>query len=98
MQPTSRESPPGDGTWSNVSMDAENEKRADVRSQAEDRFAKITRRDAEVRAYQQQQWDEQAAKIAKLRALRLARDAEAKSRAVPKKTGHAARTKAAKPA
>jgi len=79
-------------------MDAEDAKRSDVRSQAEDRFAKITRRDAEVRAYQQQQWDEEAAKIAKLRALRLAREAESKSRPVSKKTGNAARTKVAKPA
>ena len=79
-------------------MDTENAKRSDVRSQAEDRFAKITRRDAEVKAYQQQQWDEEAAKIAKLRALRLAREAESQSRAVPKKTGNAARTKVAKPA
>lgn len=79
-------------------MDTENAKRASVRSQAEDRFAKITRRDAEVKAYQRQQWDEEAAKIAKLRALRLAREAESKSRPVPKKTGNAARKKAAKPA
>jgi len=79
-------------------MDAENAKRPDVRSQAEDRFAKITRRDAEVRAYQQQQWDEEAAKIAKLRALRLAREAESKSRPVPRKTGKAGHTKVAKPA
>jgi len=79
-------------------MDAEDAKRSDVRSQAEDRFAKITRRDAEVRAYQQQQWDEEAAKIAKLRALWLAREAESKSRPVSKKTGNAARTKVAKPA
>lgn len=79
-------------------MDAENAKRSDVRSQAEDRFAKIIRRDAEVKAYQQQQSDEEAAKIAKLRALRLARDAESQSRAVPKKTGHGARAKPAKPA
>jgi hypothetical protein len=79
-------------------MDADNEKRSDARSQAEDRFAKVTRRDAEVRAYQQQQWDEEAAKIAKLRALRLARDAEAKSRAVPKKAGNAASTRTTRPA
>jgi hypothetical protein len=79
-------------------MSAENARRPDVRSQAEDRFAKITRRDAEVRAYQQQQWDEEAAKIAKLRALRLAREAESKSRPVPKKAPHAARGRTAKPA
>ena len=79
-------------------MDIENAKRSDVRSQAEDRFAKITRRDAEVKAYQQQQWDEEAAKIAKLRALRLAREAESKSRPAPKKAGNATHTKAAKPA
>jgi hypothetical protein len=98
MQPTSKESPPGDGTRSNAIMDAENAKRSDARSQAEDRFAKITRRDAEVRAYQQQQWDEEAVKIAKLRALRLAREAESKSRPAPKKTAHAARARTAKPA
>ena len=79
-------------------MDADNAKRSDARSQAEDRFAKMTRRDTEVRAYQQQQRDEEAVKIAKLRALRLAREAEAKSRPVPKKAGNAARTKLAKPA
>ena len=79
-------------------MDAENAKRSDVRSQAEDRFAKITRRDAEVKAYQQQQWDEEAAKIAKLRALRLAREADSKSGPAPKKARNATRNKAAKPA
>ena len=79
-------------------MDAQNAKRSDARSQAEDRFAKITRRDAEVKAYQQQQWDEEAAKIAKLRALRLAREVESKSHPDPKKTSNAARTKVAKPA
>jgi hypothetical protein len=90
--------PPGDGARSNALMDAENAKRSDARSQAEDRFAKIIRRDAEVREYQQQQWDAEAEKIAKLRALRLAREAESKSRPVPKKAADAARTRTAKPA
>jgi hypothetical protein len=57
-------------------MDTADGKRPDARSQAEDRFAKILKRDAEVKAYQQQQWDAEAAKIAKLRALRLAKQAE----------------------
>ena len=79
-------------------MDADSARRSDARSQAEDRFAKLIRRDAEVRAYQQQQSDQEAAKIAKLRALRLAREAESKTRPGPKKTAHAARTRATKPA
>jgi len=56
-------------------MDTVDTKRSDARRQAEDRFTKVIRRDAEVRAYQQQQWDAEAAKIARLRALRMARDA-----------------------
>lgn len=56
-------------------MDTADVKRPDARRQAEDRFAKILKRDAEVKAYQQQQWDAEAVKIARLRALRLAREA-----------------------
>jgi hypothetical protein len=58
-------------------MDTADTNRTDVRRQAEDRFAKLIRRDAEVRAYQQQQWDAEAAKIARLRTLRLASEAAA---------------------
>lgn len=47
-----------------------------ARRQAERRFADLTRRDAEVMALQQKRWDMEAEKIARLRALRLARDAE----------------------
>lgn len=56
-------------------MDTADANRTEVRRQAEDRFAKLLRRDAEVKAYQQQQWDAEAAKIARLRALRLASEA-----------------------
>ncbi len=69
-------------------------KRDDVRRQAEDRFAKIIKRDAEVKAYQQQQWDAEAAKVARLRALRKARDAE--PRAALGKTAPARQTRPAK--
>jgi hypothetical protein len=58
-------------------MDTADATRSDARRQAEDRFAKLIRRDAEVRAYQQQQWDAEAAKIARLRSLRLASEAAA---------------------
>ena len=58
-------------------MDTADANRTEVRRQAEDRFAKLIRRDAEVRAYQQQQWDAEAAKIARLRTLRLASEAAA---------------------
>jgi hypothetical protein len=58
-------------------MDTADTNRTDLRRQAEDRFAKLIRRDAEVRAYQQQQWDAEAAKIARLRSLRLASEAAA---------------------
>lgn len=57
-------------------MDTTDAKRPDPRRVAEDRFAKILKRDEEVRAYQQQLWDAEAAKIARLRALRLAREAD----------------------
>jgi hypothetical protein len=78
-------------------MDTADAKRPDPRRQAEDRFAKILKRDAEVKAYQQQQWDAEAVKIAKLRALRLAREAEdAKPGATPGKAS-VRRKKAAKP-
>jgi hypothetical protein len=77
-------------------MDTADAKRPDARRVAEDRFAKIVKRDAEVKAYQQQQWDAEAAKIARLRALRLAREADGtKSDAKPTAVR---RTKAAKPA
>jgi hypothetical protein len=83
-------------TWSTTNMDAGNGSRSDARRQAEDRFAKMIRRDAEVRAYQQKQWDAEAAKIARLRALRLARDAEenAENRVKPKMGGQSKRAKA----
>jgi hypothetical protein len=75
-------------------MDATDAKRPDARRVAEDRFAKILKRDEEVRAYQQQQWDAEAAKIARLRALRLAKEADGANA----DTKPARRTKAAKPA
>jgi hypothetical protein len=68
--------PSATATRSSTIMDSAEAKRPDSRKVAEDRFAKIVKRDAEVRAYQQQRWDAEAAKIARLRALRLARDAE----------------------
>lgn len=54
----------------------DDEKLSGARRKAEDRFASLTRRDAEVMAFQQQRWDAEAKKIERLRALRLARDAE----------------------
>jgi hypothetical protein len=79
---------------SNIIMDTADAKRPDARRVAEDRFAKIVKRDAEVKAYQQQQWDAEAAKIARLRALRLAKEADGTNA----DTKPARRTKVAKPA
>jgi hypothetical protein len=88
--------PSAAATRSNIIMDTADAKRPDARKVAEDRFAKVLKRDAEVKAYQQQQWDAEAAKIARLRALRLANEAVgAKPDAKP---AAARRTKAAKPA
>jgi hypothetical protein len=67
---------PATATRSNAIMDTADAKRPDARRVAEDRFAKVLKRDAEVKAYQQQQWDAEAAKIARLRTLRLAREAD----------------------
>ena len=79
-------------------MIASSAKRPDIRRQAEDRFAKVIRRDSEVKAYQKQRRDADVAKIARLRALRLARDAEdAKLSAAPKKIARTRRAKAALP-
>ena len=74
--------------------------RSEARRRAEDRFAKMIRRDAEVRAYQQQQSDAEAAKIARLRALRVARDADAtvQRSPIPKKSSRTGGTKASKSA
>lgn len=73
------------------------EKLSGARRKAEDRFASITRRDAEVMAYQQQRWDAEAKKIQRLRALRLARDAEVAAEAaanpVKKRAARTARPK-----
>lgn len=65
-------------------MNSADTRRSEVRRQAEDRFTKIIRRDAEVKAYQKQQSDAEAAKIARLRALRLARNAAAPGAATAK--------------
>lgn len=56
-------------------MNTADVRRSDVRRQAEDRFTKVIRRDAEVKAFQKQQSDAEATKIARLRALRLAKEA-----------------------
>ena len=79
----------------------ETTKPSSARRRAEDRFASITRRDAEVMAYQQQRWDAEAAKIARLRELRLARDAERAAQArtdAKAKPARRKRTGAASPA
>jgi len=55
-----------------------------------DRVNKRERLDADVRLYQQARWDVETAKIARLKSLRLARDAEDRSAALaaqPKRTG-----------
>jgi hypothetical protein len=72
-------------------MNTADAKRCDGRPQAEDRFAKMIRRDAAVMAYQQRQLDDEAAKIAGLRALRIARDSHdaARRRAAFMKAGPA---------
>ena len=75
-------------------MDTANPSRPDARSQAEDRFAKIIKRDAEVKAYQKQQTDAEAVKIARLRALRLAKEADEEAK--PKKSASVRRSKPAK--
>ncbi len=54
-----------------------------------DRVNKRERIDADVRLYQQTRWDVETAKIARLKSLRLARDAEDQSAtlaAQPKRT------------
>ena len=48
--------------------------RDEVRRRAEDKLAKVIKREAAIVAYQQLERDSQAAKIARLRALREARD------------------------
>jgi len=53
-------------------MGREPSKEGEARRQAT--ASKNDRLDAEVRLYQQQRWDAETAKIARLRALRLARD------------------------
>ena len=77
-------------------MNTTDVKRQDGRRQAEDKFTKIMKRDAAVMAYQQQQLDAEAAKISRLRALRIARDSRdaAKHRAALEKVGPAHDTKA----
>jgi len=64
-------------------------KEGEVRRQAT--ASKSDRLDAEVRLYQQQRWDAETAKIARLRALRLARDANMQN---TKEPGNSGRTRA----
>ena len=80
-------------------MSTTDAKRPHDRPRAEDRFAQMIRRDAAVMAFQRQQLDDETAKIAGLRALRIARDFRdaARHRATLKKAGpaHVARPPAA---
>jgi hypothetical protein len=72
-----------------------------ARRRAEEKFNKAQKLDDDVRLYQRQRADAETAKIARLRALRLARDAEAKedARAAPpsKRAKGGARRRAAPP-
>jgi hypothetical protein len=54
----------------------------------EDRGKKRERRETEIRLYQQSQWDAETAKIARLKSLRLARDAEDRSATLPARPKH----------
>lgn len=54
----------------------------------EDRANKREQRDTEVRSYQQNRWDVETAKIARLKSLRLARDAEGPNIALPARPNH----------
>ncbi|MFM9845360.1 MAG: hypothetical protein ACKVOI_20535 [Dongiaceae bacterium] len=65
-----------------------------ARRRAEDLFNKRERLDTEHRLFQQDRWDAETAKIARLKSLRLARDADnqsakspAKEKATSKKKG-----------
>ena len=56
-----------------------------ARRRAEDLFNKRERLDTEHRLFQQDRWDAETAKIARLKSLRLARDADNQSAKLPAK-------------
>jgi hypothetical protein len=51
------------------------ESQSPARRNAENQFERRDRLDEEIRTYQQKRWDFETAKIARLKSLRLARDA-----------------------
>ena len=61
----------------------------------EDRAIRRERRDTEIRLYQQNRWDAETAKIARLKSLRLARDAGDQSATLPARPKHPRKKKAA---
>lgn len=61
----------------------------------EDRVKKRERRETEIRLYQQSQWDAETAKIARLKSLRLARDAVDRNATLPARPKHPRKKKAA---
>jgi hypothetical protein len=70
-------------------VESTSDNRALARRKAEDQFNKRERLDTEIRLHQQNRWDAETAKIARLKSLRLARDAEISKAglAEPKATG-----------
>ena len=70
-------------------VESTSDNRALARRKAEDQFNKRERLDTEIRVHQQNRWDAETAKIARLKSLRLARDAENSKTALaePKATG-----------
>lgn len=61
----------------------------------EDRAIRRERRDTEIRLYQQNRWDAETAKIARLRSLRIARDAGDRSITLPARPKHPCKKKTA---
>ena len=61
----------------------------------EDRAKRRERRDTEIRLYQQNRSDVETAKIARLKSIRLARDAEVQSATLPARPKYPRKKKAA---
>lgn len=58
-------------------LETKSDNLSQARHDAENQFERRERLDSEIRTYQQKRWDAETAKIARLKALRLARDADA---------------------
>jgi len=69
------------------------ESQSPARRRAEDLFTRRERLDTEHRLFQQERWDADAAKIARLKSLRLARDADTQGAKLPAKQKPASKKK-----